>query len=148
MPKPGCDSSLVGPCLGRVVMRSQEEEPASGRSGTMPWDSDFSLNPKYNDLFYASPRLTCVSGKTSHPGVFIIQLGLPGRCWSRSKGGRSQCCIGEKLTCDFRLWLSLVTPQPGFSCVLRQGAVVSVLSGAQLALAGISLASHLTAQDH
>lgn len=62
--------------------------------------------------------------------------------------GKSQQCIGENrcecpnLTCDFRLWLSLVTPVSGFSCVLKQAVLVSVHSGAQLALAGNNLASH------
>lgn len=69
--------------------------------------------------------------------------------------GKSQGRIRERgwerpnLTCDCRLWLSLVTPLPGFSCVSRQDAGVAAHSGAQLALAGISLASHthLAARD-
>lgn len=132
------------------VFYSQEEKAASGRSGAMAQDEVFSLNPNT-----APPRLPWISGEASHLKVVISQLGLSGRCWSRTKVGKSQGRIRERgwerpnLTCDCRLWLSLVTSLPGFLCVSRQDAGVAAHSGAQLALAGISLASHthLAARD-
>lgn len=137
MPKPGCVSSLVGPCLGQAVMRfltSRRRKLQVAGLAPCAGIQVFSLNPKHNDLFSAPPRLTWVSGEASHPEVLISQLGLPGRCWSRTEVGKSQQCIRERgcecpnLTLDFRLWSPRVTPLPGFSCVSGQDAVVSVLS--------------------
>lgn len=129
--KPGYGSSLVG--LHQVVMRSFTARMRKLQLAGLaphPGIQFFSLNPKYNDLFSAPPRLTWIPGEASHPEVVISQLDLSRRCWSRTKVGKSQQRIGKKgwecpnLTCDFRPWLSMVTPLPGFSCVLRKDAVV------------------------